>query len=147
LTWINPLRKGVPHHEKMRSKGNVMAKAVRLFLVGALALLGGCGAVSPVADSRTADTLRGRELYQTFCSACHTAQMHWRDQRQVKSWNDLRYQVARWQQYAGQSWSREEIEDVASYLNQVFYGIPCPLAGCGGPRARANGASGFARAR
>jgi len=113
-----------------------MANAMRDWaVVCMLALLAGCGTASPGPDSKAADTLRGRELYQTFCTACHTAQMHWRDQRQVKSWNDLRYQVARWQQYAGQDWSREEIDDVASYLNRVFYQMPCPLAGCGGPPA------------
>jgi mono/diheme cytochrome c family protein len=125
----------------------LMANTIRFraHFVGVLALLGGCGTVSSGADLRAADTLRGRDLYQTFCGACHTAQMHWRDQRLVKSWDDLRYQVDRWQKYAGQNWSKDDIDDVASYLNRVFYGIPCPLAGCGGPRARLNDAPGLAR--
>lgn len=129
-------------------RGILLANAIRwrACFVGVLALLGACGTVSP-ADSRAAETLRGRDLYQTFCGACHTAQMHWRDQRLVRSWNDLRYQVGRWQKYAGQNWSREEIDDVAAYLNQVFYGMPCPLAGCGGPRARLDDAPAFARAQ
>lgn len=113
-----------------------MANAIRVrMVVCILALLAGCGTASPGPDSRAADTLRGRDLYQTFCIACHTAQIHWRDQRLVKSWSDLRYQVARWQKYAGQNWSGEEIDDVTSYLNRTFYGMPCPLAGCGGPPA------------
>ncbi|HEV2007734.1 MAG TPA: hypothetical protein VGQ88_03325 [Burkholderiales bacterium] len=31
-----------------------------------------------------ADIDRGKLLYETHCSACHTAQAHWRDQRIVK---------------------------------------------------------------
>ena len=113
-----------------------MVSAIRAFpLLCTLALLAGCEAASPRADSRAADMLRGRDLYQTFCTACHTAQIHWRERRLVKSWEDLRYQVARWQKYAGQNWSGEEIDDTASYLNQVFYGLPCPLAGGRGPGA------------
>jgi hypothetical protein len=42
----------------------------------------------------------------------------------VKTWDDLRYQVTRWQQISGQNWSREEIDDVAAYLNRDFYGLP-----------------------
>jgi hypothetical protein len=81
--------------------------------------------------------MRGGELYRMHCSACHTAQVHWREQRLVRSWDDLRYQVARWQRVAGQNWSREEIDDVAAYLNRAFYEAPCPLPGCGGPKAGA----------
>jgi len=117
-----------------------MPKLVRMLLLsGALVLLGGCGGLSRLAaQERTgADMARGGELYRTNCGACHTAQVHWRDQRLVKSWDDLRHQVARWQRTAGQNWSREEIDDVAAYLNTVFYSLPCPLAGCNGSKAGA----------
>jgi mono/diheme cytochrome c family protein len=80
---------------------------------------------------------RGGELYRAYCGACHTAQTHWREKRLVQSWDDLRYQVARWQRVAGQNWSREEIDDVAAYLNRIFYEVPCPLPGCSGSKAGA----------
>ena len=80
---------------------------------------------------------RGELLYGTACAACHTTQAHWRDKRVVRSWGDLIYQVTRWQQVAGQSWSAEEVADVAAYLNRRFYGLPCPTPGCTGPSARA----------
>jgi len=110
-----------------------------MFLSCALVILGGCGAfLRPAAQERAgADMARGGELYRIYCSACHTAQVHWRDQRLVRSWDDLRYQVARWQRTAGQNWSREEIDDVAAYLNSVFYAVPCPLPGCNGSKAGA----------
>jgi len=113
----------------------------------ALSILGGCGAFfGPAAQERGgADMARGAELYRIHCGACHTAQVHWRDQRLVRSWNDLRYQVARWQRTAGQNWSREDIDDVAAYLNTVFYAVPCPLPGCNGSKAGAQGARFTAR--
>jgi len=108
----------------------------------ALAFLAGCGAPPPKPESparAAADMMRGGELYRAYCIACHTAQVHWRDKSLVRSWNDLRYQVTRWQRVGGQNWSLEEIEDVSAYLNQLFYQAPCPLPGCGGPSAMRHG--------
>ncbi len=110
-----------------------MANRIRTSLsICAFALLAGCGAPSGKSEPAAADMLRGGELYGTYCIACHTAQVHWRDKRLVQSWGDLRYQVSRWQKVAGQNWSEEEINDVAAYLNGLFYGVPCPLVGCRG---------------
>ena len=104
----------------------------------ALVLLAGCTGGSPrEAAGPAADAARGELLYGTACAACHTTQAHWRDKRVVRSWGDLVYQVTRWQQVAGQSWSAEEVADVAAYLNRRFYGLPCPTPGCTGPSARA----------
>lgn len=81
-----------------------------------------------------ADEHRGRLLYETACVACHTTQAHWRDKRVVRSWSDLLGQVTRWQQNARQNWGAAEIVDVAAHLNDRFYKLPCPVAGCGGPQ-------------
>lgn len=119
-------------------------------LAGALALLAGCGAPAsqPELPQRfSADMMRGGDLYRTHCIACHTAQVHWREKTLVHSWNDLRYQVSRWQRIAGQNWSREEIDDVAAYLNQIFYQTPCPVRGCGGPSVGRNAEGRLAQAR
>jgi mono/diheme cytochrome c family protein len=90
----------------------------------ALALAAGCTSPPPQAEASAISAERGGELYRDNCNACHTAQVHWRDKRLVKTWDDLRYQVSRWQRISGQSWSREEIDDVAAYLNRVFYDLP-----------------------
>lgn len=126
----------------MMVAGGFMPNRVRATLVaGALAILAGCGSLlgSQPQERTSTDVMRGSELYRLHCSACHTAQVHWRDARLVRSWDDLRYQVARWQRMGGQSWSREEVEDVAAYLNRVFYELPCPLPGCGGSKASVPG--------
>lgn len=95
----------------------------------ALALAAGCAA--PAEKPAPPDMARGGELYRAYCNACHTAQVHWREKRLVRSWDDLLFQVSRWQRTAGLNWSREEIGDVAAYLNRVFYDIPCPKTSCG----------------
>jgi len=118
----------------------------KLLLAIALAPLTGLCFESPyVAESNvgtlqslaTADVQRGRLLYETYCVACHTTQAHWRDKHIVKSWADLLYQVTRMQKNAGQDWNSAEISDVATYLNETFYSMPCPPRDCGGPEARA----------
>jgi hypothetical protein len=86
----------------------------------------------------TADVERGRLLYETHCIACHTTQAHWRDKHIVRSWADLLYQVTRMEKNAGQDWSSAEISDVAAYLNELFYKMPCPAQGCEGPEASAD---------
>lgn len=111
-----------------------MKNGIRAWLaLCALVLTAACTAPTAAPESKpTADMLRGGELYRTYCIACHTAQMHWREKRLVKSWDDLRFQVSRWQRTAGQNWSREDIDDVAAYLNRLFYDVPCPVTGCDG---------------
>jgi len=120
-----------------------MPNLIRMsLLTWALAFLAGCSAPafkSEKPERTAADMLRGGELYRAYCITCHTAQVHWREKSVVRSWNDLRYQVSRWQRISGQNWSREEIEDVAAYLNRLFYQAPCPVPGCGGPSAGRDG--------
>ncbi len=119
-----------------------MALTMRARLLALIvATVAGCGAPPPQQESRAAtaeaqpaaDMLRGRDLYQTHCIACHTAQVHWRDKSLVHSWEDLRRQVIRFERIAGQEWSEQEIDDVAAYLNRLFYQLPCQMPGCGGP--------------
>jgi mono/diheme cytochrome c family protein len=98
-----------------------MRLAISLFI---LALAAGCAAPPQQGSTLAVSADRGGDLYQDYCNACHTAQVHWRDKRLVRTRDDLRYQIARWQRISGQNWSREEIDDVAAYLNREFYGLP-----------------------
>ena len=101
----------------------------------------------PEAAVAAADVQRGRLLYETHCIACHTTQAHWRDKHIVGSWADLLYQVTRMQKNAGQDWGSTEISDVAAYLNELFYKMPCPSPDCGGPQAGAEERTALARSR
>lgn len=71
---------------------------------------------------------RGRLLYETHCIACHSAQVHWRDQRAARDWASLFAQVRAWQARASLGWSEDDIEAVAQHLNDTIYRFARPLA-------------------
>ena len=80
-----------------------------------------------VAQPRpAASPSRGELLYATHCIACHTTQIHWRQQKLATDWASLEAQVRRWAGNTGLGWSNEEIADVARYLNSVHYRFAAP---------------------
>jgi hypothetical protein len=70
----------------------------------------------PVQNDR-----RGELLYSTHCQACHTTEIHWREQKLATDWGSLKAQVSRWQANIGLAWSEEDITDVAYFLNNNYY--------------------------
>ena len=64
---------------------------------------------------------RGELLYETHCIACHTTQMHWRDQRVALDWKSLQRQVRRWQEAAALAWTEADIRAVTGFLNDTIY--------------------------
>ena len=64
---------------------------------------------------------RGELLYTTHCIACHSTQMHWREQRLATDLASLREQVRLWQGRALLSWGEDDIVEVTRYLNQRIY--------------------------
>jgi len=91
-------------------------------LVCALAL----ALVLPVRAQSAPSASRGELLYATHCGACHSVQMHWREQKLATSWSTLRVQVRRWQGVAQLGWSETDVEEVARYLNATIYRYPEP---------------------
>lgn len=67
---------------------------------------------------------RGELLYSTHCIACHTTQVHWRDQRLAMDWNGLTGQVRRWMSNAGLPPNDEDAIAIAQYLNRLYYHFP-----------------------
>lgn len=65
--------------------------------------------------------LRGELLYTTHCNACHTTEVHWREQKLVTDWVSLKHQIQRWQANIDLNWSDEDIIDVAYFLNNHYY--------------------------
>ncbi|HET7764225.1 MAG TPA: hypothetical protein VFK92_03975 [Burkholderiales bacterium] len=110
-------------------------------------LLAGCALPPKQPSAAMVSPDRGGNLYADNCNACHTAQVHWREKRLVRTWDDLLFQVTRWQRIADLGWSQEEVADVAAYLNAVFYDLPCPTAGCRGSGVTDAGARTVARRR
>ena len=76
------------------------------------------------ADVGAADASRGRLLYETVCMACHSRQVHWRDQRLATDLASLTGQVRRWAGVAGSGWTESEIQDVVRYLDETIYRFP-----------------------
>jgi mono/diheme cytochrome c family protein len=58
------------------------------------------------------DAARGELLYATHCIACHR--------------KGLQSEIGRWQAVEGLRWNREDIADVARYLNGIYYRYPAP---------------------
>ena len=86
------------------------------------AALAGC---STLAGAQPAPSeTRGELLYSTHCVACHTTQMHWRNDRQAFDWESLKFQVRRWQGNAGLAWNDADIAEVSRYLNESIYHYP-----------------------
>lgn len=67
------------------------------------------------------DLQRGKLLYETYCATCHTEKLHGRDRTVVKSMADLRDQVVRWAKQTKRSFTLDELDDIALYLNQSHY--------------------------
>lgn len=65
-------------------------------------------------------------MYDAYCTACHDAQVHWRDHKLVTDWPSLVAQVRRWQDTTGLQWNKQDIEAVARYLNTTYYHYPSP---------------------
>ena len=81
--------------------------------------------LSTVAYSQTTPTQsRGDLLYNTHCVACHTTEIHWRNDKQAFDWDSLKFQVRRWQGNAGLAWNDADIAEVSRYLNETIYNYP-----------------------
>lgn len=64
---------------------------------------------------------RGALLYENYCHACHESVVHIRKDRKAQSTDEIILQVKRWAKHLNLRWRRDEILDVAGYLNQRFY--------------------------
>lgn len=103
-----------------------LARPLLAAALAAASALGCAGTASTATTTAQAQPYpaRGELLYNTHCIACHTTQMHWRDNKQATDWQGLEAQVRKWQRTAGLAWSDADIADVARYLNSTIYKYP-----------------------
>lgn len=92
-------------------------------------LLSGLGVLALARAQTKDDFARGELLYSTHCVACHSTQIHWRDKKLATNWVSLKAEVRRWQRLAELGWRDDEIEDVAHYLNALYYRFAAPRLG------------------
>ncbi len=64
---------------------------------------------------------RGQMLYENHCGVCHDSRIHIRENRKVKSIEDIRYWINRWTTYLKLHWSEEEKNAVANHLGKKYY--------------------------
>jgi len=84
--------------------------------------------VAPLAagQAQAADAARGEALYSTYCSECHTTEVHWREKRLATDWASLTFQVRRWQDNSGLDLNEDDVAAIATYLNGLYYHYPAP---------------------
>jgi mono/diheme cytochrome c family protein len=78
-----------------------------------------------------ADTAKGKMLAEESCVACHSSKfgvdatkIYTRPDHRIKSADQLLQRVTVCTQAAEVNWSKEDIRNVAAYLNQAFYKFP-----------------------
>ena len=72
-----------------------------------------------------ADPERGRTLHDKHCVMCHNTSAY-KKEGKIKTYDQLRAEVLRWQAAASLRWSKDDVEDVSTPLAQAYYDIPCP---------------------
>lgn len=80
---------------------------------------------------------RGQLLYQARCVGCHDKSVHNRNARKAVTVEAIRAQVKRWDGAMGGAWKDPEVDDVTTYLNELYYKYPCPPGIC--PERKAGG--------
>jgi hypothetical protein len=67
---------------------------------------------------------RGELLYSTYCTGCHTTEVHWRDKKLATDWATLKAQVRRWSTNTGLAWGEDDVLAVTRHLNTLYYHFP-----------------------
>jgi hypothetical protein len=67
---------------------------------------------------------RGQLLYNNFCYHCHISEIHYRVGSKISNWAELVHMVSVWQEEMKLGWTAEDVTDVASWLDWVYYQLP-----------------------
>jgi hypothetical protein len=91
--------------------------------LGAFALVG----------TAAADPARGRALYEARCGGCHNESVHNDTSRHARNFEEVRARVADFGARVKAGWTEAQVDDAAVYLNERYYGFPCPPQLCPAP--------------
>ena len=69
-------------------------------------------------------------LYGARCVGCHDESAHNRAARKALTIEGIKAQVRRWNAFLGGAWGEREINDVTTYLNELYYQYPCTPEVC-----------------
>jgi hypothetical protein len=98
-----------------------MKSVLNMLVVLSLAL---CGNLAIAEEPPVRYATRGEMLYALYCTNCHRDYSQWMDQKAVKDWKSLKSEVRHWQLKLELQWNKDDIEDVARYLNVTYYNYP-----------------------
>jgi mono/diheme cytochrome c family protein len=82
------------------------------------------------ATANAGDSDRGELLYGARCVGCHGESVHNRAARKALTIEGIKAQVRRWNAFLGGAWGEREINDVTTYLNDLYYRYPCTPEVC-----------------
>lgn len=85
---------------------------------GALALCAALVLAGPA--SAAGDPARGGKLHED-CLGCHGTEVYVPPRAKVKSLSALKKEVERWNDRMNPKFTKQEIEDMAAWLNREFY--------------------------
>ena len=80
-----------------------------------------------------ADPARGRALYDARCGGCHNDSVHNDNSRKARNFEEAHARIASFSAQLKTGWSGAQVDDVAVYLNERYYGFPCPTKLCPKP--------------
>ncbi len=106
-----------------------MPNAFRTFVALAVALVAAVHAADGTPE-RKPDYRRGAQLHDDTCTGCHGPSMYSRPHHERNPYFTVRKQVELWQDFVGMGWTREQIDDVAHYVQKRFYEKACEPGGC-----------------
>ncbi len=66
------------------------------------------------------DAARGEKIHEV-CLDCHGTSLYVKQDRKVKSLDQLRKETLRWGDYYSPAFSPQDVDDVVAYLNRDFY--------------------------
>jgi mono/diheme cytochrome c family protein len=92
-------------------------KPVRLILFASLIVAVATAAYAALPG----DAAEGKRLHQAHCTGCHGTAVYTRQDRMVKSLDELKNQVGDCSHMAGQTFSPVQAQNLVKYLNDQFY--------------------------
>ena len=101
--------------------------------LGAVLLATACATLFVAGAVSAADPARGRALYEARCGGCHNDSVHNDNSRKARNFEEARGRVADFSSQLKTGWSGAQVDDVAVYLNERYYGFPCPTKLCPKP--------------
>ena len=86
-------------------------------------LAAGLALAVAAGGAAAADAAQGRLLYETHCGGCHYEKLHSRKATKIRTFAELKTEVARWAPQANRNLTPSEIDDIAEYLDQSHYSL------------------------